>query len=169
MQAGSGLIIQQHPSFPFFYSEVFLNIGLTCSVDSHALTLPRTHSRPRREDVTQTHTRTHTLTLTSPHRFPGQKETGHTTFHVLRFYLANYSPIFFSNFFSFLVLFFFFFNSCSPFFLIFIYNSKNKSFSSRFYIRHLQVQCVTCPSYKVHLYRHRSFHNMRGELKRKQT
>lgn len=49
------------------------------------------------------------------------------------------------------------FNFCSLFFFSlflfsFIYNSKNKSFSSRFYIRHLQVQCVTCPSYKVHLY-----------------
>jgi len=33
-----------------------------------------------------------------------------------------------------------------------MYNNKNKSFSSKFYIQHLQVQCVTCPSYKVHLY-----------------
>lgn len=57
-------------------------------------------------------------------------------------------------------------------FFSFMYNSKNKSFSSRFYIRHLQVQCVTCPSYKVHLYffyRSRLFHdtNSRGQIKEK--
>lgn len=67
-------------------------------------------------------------------------------------------PLFYSFYFIWqIILHFFFFQFLQSFFFSlflfsFIYNSKNKSFSSRFYIRHLQVQCVTCPSYKVHLY-----------------
>lgn len=133
MQAGSGLIIQHH--LFFFIPRLSFYTTVTCNVDSYALIIP-THTRKRHP---------HTDNVTQP-----TKQWRYST------------PEFFFPFFILFILFgklfstFSSFNFCSLFFSLFlfsfIYNSKNKSFSSRFYIRHLQVQCVTCPSYKVHLY-----------------
>lgn len=134
MQAGSGLIIQHH--LFFFIPRLSFYTTVTCNVDSYALIIP-THTRkwhPHTDNVTQP---------TKQWRY----STPEFSFPLFYSFYFIWQIILHFFFFQFLQSFFF-----SLFLFSFIYNSKNKSFSSRFYIRHLQVQCVTCPSYKVHLY-----------------
>lgn len=143
----------------FFMPRLFLHTTLTCNIDSHTLSHTHTHS------CVMSRKHPHTQTLTSLHGPQRKHDVTTLSFLLFSVYLANYSPLFFPPPPSPPVSFFFVF--LSFLLLWFIYNSKNKSFSSRFYIRHLQVQCVTCPSYKVHLYFLNRLTPPRHQLRRK--